>query len=149
MLRRRRAEKIVNRIGAEILNSDGMELEKHFLQHGNVSVYNHSYSVAVTCVIIAMYSPFKVNINSLVRGALLHDYFLYDWHIPDERHRLHGFSHAEVALKNAERDFKLGNIEKNMILSHMFPLNLILPKYIESLILCMADKVCAAGEILF
>ena len=33
-----------------------------------------------------------------------------------------------------------------MILSHMFPLNLTLPKSRESVILCVSDKVCALYE---
>ena len=40
------------------------------------------------------------------------------------------------------------DIEKNMILTHMFPLNLKLPKYKESIILCFADKICASKEAL-
>ena len=33
-----------------------------------------------------------------------------------------------------------------MIRSHMFPLGRVLPRYRESLILCAADKLRAAGE---
>ena len=82
----------------------------------------------------------------MIRGALLHDYFLYDWHIPDKNHRLHGFIHAKKALLNASRDFKLNDIEKNMIYTHMFPMNLRIPKYKESIILCIADKIVAIKE---
>lgn len=79
-------------------------------------------------------------------GALLHDYFLYDWHVPDKSHRWHGFFHAGKALANASRDFTLGKIERDMIASHMFPLNITLPRYRESVILCIADKLCATEE---
>lgn len=41
----------------------------------------------------------------LVCGALLRNYFLYDWYEPDKSHQLHAFSHAKCALHNAERDF--------------------------------------------
>ena len=88
----------------------------------------------------------NVDIKSLIRGSLLHDYFLYDWHENDKSHRLHGFKHAKTAMLNAERDFGINKIEKNMIYTHMFPLNLRLPRYKESIILCMADKVCAIKE---
>lgn len=86
----------------------------------------------------------KINEKSLIRGALLHDYFLYDWH--KSEHRLHGFFHAKRALKNAESDFKLNDIEKNIIKRHMFPLNICPPKYRESWIVCLADKLCAVEE---
>ena len=139
-------KEIINKVGADILNSNGMALEKGFIQHGNVSVYEHSLSVAVMCLRIKKYLPFKVNTRSLVRGALLHDYFLYDWHVADKSHKWHGFRHARSSWKNARRDFVLNAVEENMILSHMFPLNLSVPKYRESVILCIADKICALSE---
>ena len=43
-------KEIINKVGADILNSNGMALEKGFIQHGNVSVYEHSLSVAVMCL---------------------------------------------------------------------------------------------------
>ncbi len=140
------AMRIIDFYAGDILRSDGLNLEKNFIQHGKVSVFKHSLSVAVMCVRIATKFHSRVDMTSLVRGALLHDYFLYDWHRPDKSHKLHGFRHARRALKNAERDFHLNAIEKNMILSHMFPLNLVLPKCHESLILCLADKLCATSE---
>ncbi len=146
MISKKQAENIVKRIGAEILKSEGMQKEKGFIQHGNVSVYRHSLSVAAMCILIAALMRAKVNKRSLVRGALLHDYFLYDWHVPDKSHKWHGFHHAKRALHNAERDFKLDDVEKNMILSHMFPMNMTLPKHKESVILCLADKICALKE---
>ncbi len=121
-------------------------MEKEFLQHGRISVYAHSLKVTAMCLLIAGALPWPVNYRALVRGALLHDYFLYDWHVPDQSHRLHGFSHAGKALQNAKRDFALGQIEQDMIEKHMFPLNLAPPKYYESIILCVADKICALEE---
>ena len=134
--------------GRDILLSHGMQLEKQFIQHGSVTVYEHSLSVALMCIKIADRLKIRVDRPSLVRGALLHDYFLYDWHVKDKSHRLHGFHHAKRAMLNADRDFKLNPTEKNMILSHMFPLNLTVPKHRESVILCLSDKLCAAKETL-
>ena len=138
--------------GADILYSPGMQLEKDFLQHGEVSVFAHSIAVACACLLIARllhrYLKIRLNERALVRGALLHDYFLYDWHVPDKSHRLHGFFHARRALRNASRDFALGEIERDMIAKHMFPLNLRPPVFRESVILCIADKLCAADETL-
>ena len=104
------------RYGADILYSPGMQLEKDFLQHGEVSVFAHSIAVACVCLLLArlLHRCLKIRLNerALVRGALLHDYFLYDWHVPDKSHRLHGFFHARRALRNASRDFALGEIER-------------------------------------
>ena len=100
-----------------------LRAEKAFSQHGCVSVYSHSVSVALLSLYIAERLNLNVDKSSLVRGALLHDYFLYDWHEKDESHRWHGFIHAERALANAVRDFCLNPIERDIIRKHMFPLN--------------------------
>lgn len=139
-------KKAVKELGEEILLSEGMAAEKGYLQHGLTSVYEHSFSVAVYCLKLSRMLSLDVDESSLVRGALLHDYFLYDWHVPDKSHRLHGFTHPQAALRNAERDFSLNHIERNMISSHMFPLGISLPIYRESIILCISDKICATGE---
>lgn len=141
-------EEIVMLHGADILLAAHMQTEKQYLQHGSVSVFDHSVGVACLCLIIAAYCNISVDERALVRGALLHDYFLYDWHIPDKSHRLHGFTHADCALQNAERDFQLGSIERDMIQKHMFPLNITPPKYKESVIICVADKISAICEML-
>lgn len=118
-----------------------------FIQHGNTSCLWHSIAVAYYSYCFFKYFHINCDEKSLIYGALLHDYFLYDWHIADKDHKLHGFTHARKALSNAERDFKLNDIERNMILCHMFPLNIRIPKYKESVILCVADKICATREI--
>lgn len=137
---------IILEFGGDILSSEGMQKEKTYLQHGDISCYEHSLLVARKSVSIASALHMNVDMKSLVRGALLHDYFLYDWHIPDQTHRLHGFIHAGRALENAEKDFSLNDKERDIIRRHMFPLNIKPPKYKESAIVCIADKLSAFGE---
>ena len=139
-------ERMVHKRGADILKSANMQKEKKFLQHGKVSVYTHSVRVAVLSLFLAELLRVKVNEEAMMRGALLHDYFLYDWHEKDDSHRWHGFSHARAALKNAKKDFQLGEIEQDVIQKHMFPLNLKPPKYKESVLVCLADKLSALEE---
>lgn len=136
----------IYRFGREILESDTVNIEKGCRHHGRYSVYEHSMRVTKPCIKITNRYHIPVNMGCLIRGALLHDYFLYDWHEFDKSHQFHAFSHAKCALHNAERDFKLTAIEKNMILTHMFPMNLTVPRYRESVILCIADKICAIQE---
>ena len=123
-------------------------MEKEFIQHGTTSVYAHSVAVACFSLYLCKKLHLKVRERELIRGALLHDYFLYDWHDPDPSHRLHGFHHANTALRNAERDFELSDVEKDIIKKHMFPLNIRVPKYKESVIVCMADKICVVQEMI-
>lgn len=139
---------MINYYGKDILASPNMIKEQKAYQHGMVSVYDHSIKVAICCLKLVDMFNINVDKSSLVRGALLHDYFLYDWHDRDNgTHKWHGFTHAKTALKNASKEFDLNAKEKNMILSHMFPLNLVLPKYKESVVLTLADKICTIYEM--
>ena len=143
-----KAEEAVNLYGMDIISSSGMDIEKECLQHGRTSVFVHSFNVACLCFSIAEKLNLKVDKKSLIRGALLHDYFLYDWHVNDKSHKWHGFTHPKTALINATKDFELNSIEKDMILKHMFPLNLSVPRYKESVVLCISDKILAICETL-
>jgi len=138
---------LIIQYGHDIISSQGMQSEKNYIQHANISCYEHSISVAYVSIWIAIKFGINVDMRSLIRGALLHDYFLYDWHVPDKSHRLHGFHHAKTAFVNAKRDFDINELESNIILTHMFPLNLRLPRYKESIIVNIADKICATCEV--
>ena len=61
---------------------------------------------------------------------------------------LHSIAVTHYSLmKNALKRWKLNDIEKDVIKKHMFPLTLFLvPKYKESIIVCLVDKVCATYE---
>ena len=132
------------------LEKDGrLGLTRSFIQHGDVSVYEHVLSVAHMSIRMARVLSrvgLAIDVHALARGALLHDYFLYDWHDKEQSPWLHGFKHPYIALKNAEEDYDLNDMEKNIILRHMFPLVPIPPRYKEAWIVCFADKYCAFGE---
>lgn len=118
-----------------------------YMQHGCTSVFRHSVSVAHYSFYLAWKMHIPVNEKALIRGALLHDYFLYDWHDKNSHHkRPHGFYHPSAALANAERDFDLNWRVKNTIKRHMFPLTPIPPKCLEGWIVCAADKICSTKE---
>jgi len=51
-------------------------------------------------------------------------------------------------LENAHRDFILSDIEKDIIATHMFPLNLGIPSFKESVVVNIADKICSLYETL-
>lgn len=138
---------IANELRRMCIHSRFMQLTQ-YPQHGKVSVYQHCIAVALMSCWIAWRFRLKVDYNALIRGALLHDYFLYDWHERNAGHRLHGFRHPRRALGNAREDFKLTPIETNIILRHMFPLTLIPPACLEGWVVCMADKFCALRETL-
>ena len=66
--------------GSDIFQKPNFKKTAKFVQHGDVSVRKHSISVALTALRISHMLPFHTNDKAIVRGALLHDYFLYDWH---------------------------------------------------------------------
>jgi len=131
--------------GEEIIASPEMQSMKNYIQHGNVSVYGHCLAVAAVSVKFAKFMRIKVNRRSLIRGALLHDFFLYDWH--DGWDLLHGFKHPKLALKNAEKQFALNKKERNIIRKHMWPMTMInIPTHREAWIVCVIDKYCSLLE---
>ena len=86
---------ILAKHGGDILGSEQFLKLKSFIQHGNVTVYEHSIHVALCAIKLNKKLGIKGREREIVRGALLHDYFLYDWHdgeAPGNIHpKLHGF----------------------------------------------------------
>lgn len=117
-----------------------------YIQHGDTTCLLHTFAVAYYSIMISKMLGIKVNKRELIRGALLHDYFLYDWHDGKKERRIHGFTHPEAALKNAMEDFDLSEREQDIIKKHMFPLTPVPPKFKESIIVCMVDKYCSIYE---
>ena len=129
-----------------ISNSGQFSKTRQFIQHGDTSVYSHCVAVAYVSLWFSYRLHISVSKQSLLMGAFLHDYFLYDWHIPDKTHRLHGFTHPAKALENAKKDLMLNAIEKDIILRHMFPLTILPPMKRESWIVTLSDKICSFME---
>ena len=141
------AEEMLWEYGGDILRSPTMAHERTIPQHGSTTCYDHSVAVTLCSIRLARKWGWDVDWRSLVRGALLHDYFLYNWREHNGDHKLHGFYHARKAMENAERDFGLNPSEANIIHRHMFPLNPTPPKYRESVVVTCADKICATREV--
>lgn len=138
--------------GEEILNDPRYLKLKEFIQHGNVTVYEHCIYVCLCALKINSKLKAGAELRALVRGALLHDYFLYDWHdgsAPGNIHpKLHGFYHPGIALRNAVKDFILSEREKDIIKKHMWPLTINPPRCREAWIICLADKYASTLETL-
>lgn len=53
---------------------------QNYIQHGKITCLSHSLYVAYSsfraCEIL------RLDAKSAARGAMLHDFFLYDWHVP-------------------------------------------------------------------
>ena len=86
----------------------------------------------------------SLDCRAIVRGALLHDLFFYDW--LREGPRLHGFRHHNISLKNARKVTSLSKKEEDIIKKHMWPLTIIPPFYKESLIVSLVDTFCSTRD---
>lgn len=130
----------------ELSSQSGFEKIGQYAQHGSTTRLVHSVAVAYYSYRLAFFLRLSFHARDLVRGALLHDYFLYDAQDGDPAHKGHWTRHPEIALENAGRDLPLTAIEADVIRKHMFPLTHQPPRYRESVVVAIIDKGCAVYE---
>ncbi len=145
-IRRQYFEEQISKEVGRLESESRFSMTRDFIQHGDVSVFTHCICVAYLSCSIMRFFNIKANLAALIMGALLHDYFLYDWHDGELCRKIHGFTHPYKACANAKEDFELSSVEENIIKRHMFPLVPVPPRYKESWIVCLADKICACEE---
>jgi uncharacterized protein len=132
---------------SDLMETEIVQSMSQYIQHGEVTCLEHCINVSLKSYKVCKLLNFDY--KSAARGALLHDFFLYDWHIPGSHVGLHGVRHAKISLKNAEKHFELNKKEKDIILTHMWPLTLRPPKFKESYVVSLVDKFCSSKETIF
>ncbi len=131
-------------ISQDIINKDKYLSLKNDYHHG-LTRYIHSIRVAKYTYKIT--KLLHLNYINATRGALLHDYFLYDWHVKDKSHRLHGYIHPRIASINAKKICNVNDNVAKIINTHMWPLTLRkIPLSKEAFIVCIVDKYVALKE---
>ena len=135
----------------ELTSDRHVQEMKKYLQHGNVTTFEHCENVARLSCAINRRLFLHADTRTLVTGAMLHDFYLYDWHAEDGgTHRLHGFTHAEKACRNARKYFDVDDAVGHVIYCHMWPLNPVrIPSSREAWIVCLADKCISLYETVF
>jgi len=137
-----------NEIIEDIINNETVLKMKNFRQHFDTSCYEHCYMASYYCYKIC--KLFHLDYKSAARAGMLHDFFLYDWRKPNSSGGLHAFKHGKIAYENAKKLFELNDVEKDMIIKHMWPVTFFsFPKYPETLILTLVDKYCALEESIY
>ena len=139
----------INNILAPYIKDQRVQEMKRFIQHGNISTYDHVKSVTRLSFWMNRRLHLGADDRILTVGAFLHDYYLYDWHLTDEGHGLHVFSHSNTAKENAVKHFGISKRTQQVIESHMWPLTITkIPKTREAWIVCLADKCVSTRETL-
>ncbi len=122
-------------------------MQEH-IHHGDTNTYEHCLYVVSMSLRFADLLPIKIDTKALVHGAMLHDFFGYDWRqYKKDKLGNHGLEHPFTSVKRASRYIELCQKSQNIIEAHMWPENLfVLPKSTEAWIVCITDKICAIKE---
>lgn len=136
-------------ITKDLLTNEKVKEMKKYRQHYDISTYEHCLNVAYISYKIC--KKLKWDYKSMARAAMLHDLFLYDWRQSRKKLHLegyHAFVHPKIALENASKLYDLNDKEKDIIVKHMWPVTLALPKYKETYVITLVDKYSAICESL-
>ena len=123
---------------------------KTYKHHEDESVYEHSLKVSIISYKIA--KLLHLDKESTAIGGLLHDFYYKPWQDNTEKQKFfkqHGFVHARQALENSINYFPylLNDKTEDIIVKHMFPLNIIPPKYMEGWIVTLVDKIVSLNVL--
>lgn len=126
-----------------ILSNDEFNKIKDIEHHGTTR-YNHSLRVS--------YFSYKItklchlDYEDVARAGLLHDFFLSSENRTSKERFLSTFTHPKYAVETSLNHFNLSEKEVDIIKSHMFPIYYQIPKYAESWIVSLVDKIVGAYE---
>ncbi len=129
----------------ELLESEPVRMMGRWKHHGPVTTLDHSLFVAFSTYRIARL--LRLDVRAAVRGALLHDLYLYDSKDKSAHPGNQCFDHPRFAARNAAKLTDLSTKEKNIILSHMWPLGGALPRSVEAWLVDLVDTLCAGLEM--
>ena len=86
----------------------------------------HHFSTRLEHVITVSYVSYRIaktlgwNAKAVARAGLLHDLFYYDWRTTKFDRGTHAWIHPRIAVRNAEKLTKLSDLEKDIIIKHMW-----------------------------
>lgn len=137
-------KKIYYNLYSEFYNVNKYRELKSMVHHGNNRL-DHINRVSKMSFYISKFM--KLDYVSCTRGALLHDFFTADdIRRRDGKYRKFLSEHPKIALENSKHYFKINEIEEDIILTHMFPVVKGKPKYLESKVVCLSDKLVSFYE---
>ena len=129
----------------KLLDSNQVRMMGRWKHHGQISTLDHSLFVAYWSYRLAR--KFGWDEHAAARGGLLHDLYLYNSKDKSAHPGLQCFDHPRAAARNAAGRTALSDKEKNIILSHMWPLGGQLPRSREAWLVDLVDTFCAGLEL--
>jgi uncharacterized protein len=137
---------LFNEYAQEIIGNTLFLQTKNVFSHGTVTIYDHSIAVAEMAFSLIENSQ-KIDKKCVVHAALLHDFFLYEWHVWGWRYVKHGWTHPAIAAEKAREVFGISDKVYSCIKNHMWPWTLFhFPKSREGWVISLADKVVSVKE---
>lgn len=131
----------------DLLADDTVRSMTQYRHHGDVTTHRHSVFVAYTVMQLCRHMS-EAQMRPIVRASLLHDFYLYEWYT-EKHEENHIWYHPKQSLQNIEQHFcALSPMQRNMVLSHMFPLAHEAPSSRGAWALTLADKYCASADYL-
>lgn len=119
---------------------------KEISMHRGSNCYVHSFTVAKIAV-NRVKDDDDYNHHNILIGAILHDYYLYDWRVEKDKLKKHGSNHPLIAEENAKRDFHISPEVAEIIRCHMWPLTpKLFPKSKEAKLVNIVDDEVATKE---
>lgn len=126
-------------------NKDFNKLKNN--KHHGLTRFEHSVKVSYISYRIA--KILRLNCKETARAGLLHDFFDND-DLKGKQLKFRFFYHPYKSLENADSKFYLSDMERDIIVSHMFPvIPHKIPKYMESWVVSGVDKVVAIYELVY
>ena len=128
----------------ELLGSRQVRMMGKWKHHGPITTLDHSLFVAYWSYRCAV--ALKLDAVAAARGGLLHDLYLYNSRDKSAHPGFQAFDHPRAAARNAEKLTDLTDKERNIILSHMWPVGGALPRSKEAVLVDLVDTFCAGLE---
>ena len=130
------------------LNDEKILRMKDISMHRGSNCYLHCFKVAKKAIKKSLNRK-DINLEVVLLGAILHDYYLYDWRKDYSKLKGHGKNHPDIAINNAIKDFNISDEVKRVIKTHMWPINIKeFPNTKEAKIVSISDKAVTIVESL-
>lgn len=122
-----------------IMNNEEFSKLSNIPHHGGTRL---DHSIRVSYISYKVSKFLKLDYIQTARAGLLHDFYFErtkDFKQVKDKVKLYTVGHPLDALENADKHFILSDKEKDIIRTHMFPIDFRIPKYLEGWVVNLVD----------